>query len=106
MSSDFAWLEQKFGSVVKQPDITSEFQSIMRIFKLSVEELYNKWEVYDMNNGNNKLPLTIERLKELRDQIQKDLENENYRSRKVIQTPVRTVKRAGILTSSPVGDNL
>lgn len=106
MTSDLAWLEQRFGSVVKEPDIMSEFQSIIRVFKLSVEELYAKWEVYDMSLGNKNLPLTIERLKELRDQIQRDLENET-RSRKVQQTPVRTVRKTGVLTSSPAaGDNL
>lgn len=107
MTSDLTWLKQKLGSAVEQPDIQVELQSIMRVFKLSEEEVYNKWEAFDMNLGNQKLPLTIERLKEMRNQVQRNLENEISRSMKSSQTPVRTVKRTNVLnTSSPVGGDL
>lgn len=106
MTVDSAWLEQKFGSVVKQADVQAELESLMRVFKLTVEDFYDKWEVFDMNTGNNNLPLTIERLKELRDQIQRDLERDNLRVKKATKTPIRTMKRANLFTSSPAREDL
>lgn len=106
MTSDLAWLEQKLGAAVQAPDIQAEFQSMMKVFKLSAEEVYSKWEVYDMKSGSESQPLSIERLKDMRDQIQRDLELENMRTRKTAQTPIRAVKRAGVLGSSPAGGDL
>lgn len=106
MTSDLAWLEQKLGAAVQAPEIQAEFQSMMKVFKLSAEEVYSKWEVYDMKSGSESQPLSIERLKDMRDQIQRDLELENLRLRKTAQTPIRAVKRAGVLGSSPAGGDL
>lgn len=109
MTSTLPWLKQKLGDVVEEPDVQAELQSIMRVFKLSEEDVYNKWEAFDisMSSNHKQAPLTIERLKEMRNHIQRNLENEISRAMKSSQTPVRTVKRTSVIgTSSPAGSDL
>ncbi|KAF5103441.1 hypothetical protein DV451_001475 [Geotrichum candidum] len=113
MTSSLAFLEQKFGtSVVNQPDVLAEIHSILRLFKITVEEFYNKWEVFDMNSipleTNNKQDVfSIERLKEFRGTIQKELEQDmsaKAKRKSLVQTPVRAVRKT--FGSSPGTDFL
>lgn len=113
MTSSLAFLEQKFGaSVVNQPDILAEVHSILRLFKITAEEFYNKWEVFDMNSvssikSENNDVFNIERLKEFRGTIQKELEQDmaaKTKRKSIVQTPVRAVRKT--FGSSPGTDLL
>lgn len=111
MTANLALLEDKFGAgIVNQPHVQSEIHSILRIYKLSVEEFYDKWELYDMKSEVDdsssvamKDKVTVERLKDFRDSIQRDLERDMSlaASKKALQTPVRTVKKVNRFGSSP-----
>lgn len=59
-----------------EPDVLAELQSIMRIHSLPAEELFYKWESYNMKMGADDMKLDIETARALKKDIQDALERE------------------------------
>ncbi|KAI1007981.1 hypothetical protein K3495_g263 [Podosphaera aphanis] len=61
-----------------EADVRAELQSIMRLYAIDVEELWYKWESYSMKlMGSDELQLTIDTARNLKKNIQDELERES-----------------------------
>ncbi|RXG41330.1 hypothetical protein VDGE_09232 [Verticillium dahliae] len=87
-----AELQERFGSGHDpiEPDVIKEMQSIMRLYELSAEDLYYKWESYCIKMEMDAATVTLPPLRNLKQDIQDALEK-NTRQ----QTQVKTEKRVG-----------
>ena len=59
------------------PEILNELQSILRLYSVSPEELYFKWEAYSLKMGGEEMKLDAKTLKEFRNNIRDALERES-----------------------------
>lgn len=86
-------LNERFalGDKPLEPDMLAELQSIMRLYSLSVQDLFFKWESYCIKLEMDELKLSVETLRNLKRDIQDSLERES----RTQHAQVKTEKRAG-----------
>ncbi|KAM0328523.1 hypothetical protein ACHAQA_004930 [Verticillium albo-atrum] len=87
-----AELNELFGSGHEgiEPDVLKEMESIMRLYELSAEDLFYKWESYCIKMDMDAATVSLPPLRNLKQDIQDALEK-NTRQ----QTQVKTEKRVG-----------
>ncbi|KAH6850611.1 DNA polymerase alpha subunit B N-terminal-domain-containing protein [Chaetomium sp. MPI-CAGE-AT-0009] len=87
-----AELNERFGSGTKdlEADVVAELKSIMGMHQLSVQEMYFKWESYNMKMGMDDFKASIDILRAFKQHLQEELVRSN-RS----QVHIKTEKRGG-----------
>jgi DNA polymerase alpha subunit B len=95
-------LVQTFGPKVDQPELIQACEQLMKIFALSVEDLFLDWEsfIFAKNNGND-LEITTDSLLRLQHYIQEKLEKKKQHEKEppsTIKSTRRIIKNVG---SSP-----
>lgn len=72
-------IERKFATTESnlEADVLAELQSIIHLHSIDVEELWYKWESYIMKMGSNEMKLNIETARNLKRNIQDELEADN-----------------------------
>ncbi|RKF74878.1 DNA polymerase alpha subunit B [Golovinomyces cichoracearum] len=72
-------IERKFATTESnlEADVLTELQSIIHLHSIDVEELWYKWESYIMKMGSNEMKLNIETARNLKRNIQDELEADN-----------------------------
>ncbi|CAN6617999.1 DNA polymerase alpha subunit B [Trichomonascus vanleenenianus] len=97
-----------FGPILEAPELQESCESLMKVFSLSAEELYWKWESYVLNSAaDNSLQPSIANLRALQGYIQRELEKENQKSKKssgAVSQPSSATKGSG--TRSAAANNL
>ena len=85
-------LNERFGSGDKplEQDVVAELQSIMRLHQLSVQDLFFKWESYCIKLDMDEMKMTLELLRNFKQDLQDALERSNR-----AQVHVKTEKRVG-----------
>ncbi|ETS80286.1 hypothetical protein PFICI_07815 [Pestalotiopsis fici W106-1] len=91
--ADVQELNERFalGDKPLEPDMLAELQSIMRLYSLSVQDLFFKWESYCIKLEMDELKLSVDTLRNLKRDIQDSLERES----RTQHAHVKTEKRAG-----------
>lgn len=86
-------LNERFalGDKPLEPDMLAELQSIMRLYSLSAQDLFFKWESYCIKLDMDEMKLSVETLRNLKRDIQDALERES----RTQHAHVKTEKRAG-----------
>jgi DNA polymerase alpha subunit B len=89
--ADVQELNERFAAGNKQlePDVVSELQSIMRMHSLSAQDLFFKWESYCIKMDKDGMDLSMETLRNLKQDIQDALE----RSNRAHHVHIKTEKR-------------
>lgn len=96
-------LKQRFSLVDSdlEADVLAELQSILRLHSIDVDELWYKWESYIMKMGSNDMKLNIETVRNLKNNIQDELETENrskaYQSQPYKRNPRATSSKNDVL---------
>lgn len=84
-------LVKKFGAKIDKPELIQSCEQIMKIFSISVEDLFLDWESYIFTKHDGKaLELTTESLLKFQDYIQERLEKKKQH----LMDPPSTVKSA------------
>jgi len=89
-----------------RPEILGELQSILRIYSVSPEELFFKWEAYSMKMGGDEMKLDLKTARDFRKDIQDVLERESRgkaHSRNNEKRPVAPTPRAGVKSTDVFG---
>jgi len=77
------------------PEILGELQSMLRIFYVSPEELYFKWEAYTMKMGGDEVKMDLKTARDFKKNIQDSLERET-RGEKKMEKRTAPTPRAGM----------
>ncbi|KAI1336213.1 DNA polymerase alpha/epsilon subunit B [Xylariaceae sp. FL0016] len=91
--ADVQELNERFAMGGKDlgPDVIAELQSIMRMHSLSPQDLFFKWESYCIKMDMDEMKLSIENLRQLKQNIQDALERNNQTH----QIRIKSEKRTG-----------
>lgn len=60
-----------------QPEILSELESMLRLYSISPQELFFKWESYSIKMGSDDTKLDLKTSRDFKKDIQESLEREN-----------------------------
>ncbi|OCL07369.1 DNA polymeras-like protein alpha/primase associated subunit [Glonium stellatum] len=80
------------------PEILGELQSMLRVYSISSEELFFKWEAYSMKMGGDEIKLDLKTARDFRKDIQDVLERESRgkaHARNNEKRPTAPTPRAG-----------
>jgi DNA polymerase alpha subunit B len=79
MDDTTAELNERFATPNEElkPEILAELESILRLHKISVEELSYKWESYCMKMGAEETKLDLKTTRDFKKDIQEILERES-----------------------------
>ncbi|ANB14337.1 DNA-directed DNA polymerase alpha subunit POL12 [Sugiyamaella lignohabitans] len=107
---DVKLLSSKLGPAIEDSLVLSEWNSMLKIFALSSEDLLYKWESYVVYLDNNDLEFNIDTLKSFQQHLQNELEEKSRKQQQQQQnghtpssasrpTPSRLNGTSDILTS-------
>ncbi|KAK1760411.1 DNA polymerase [Echria macrotheca] len=87
-----AELTERFGAGDKPlaPEVVTELRSIMRLFELSVDDMFFKWDAYCIKMDADSLTTSLETLRAFKQDLQDSLERSTR-----TQVHVKTEKRVG-----------
>lgn len=84
-------LAKHFGEyVLEMPNILAECESMLRLYSLTAQELFFKWESYCLNRGTEDTKISLESARDLKRTLQEKFEHDiNEKKLKAVNQPLQ-----------------